>query len=106
MPPRSSQVQGDTSRPRPVIDAIVQCVRPRVGETVHNPACGTGGFLLSAYDHMKNQSQNRDMLRRLRHETFSGRRLVDEVVRLCAIDLYLHGIGNGGSPVHGRFTGE
>jgi type I restriction enzyme M protein len=91
---------GQYFTPRPVIDAIVQCVNPRIRETVHDPACGTGGFLLAAYDHMKDQSQDRDLLRKLRYDTFSGVDLVDEVVRLCAMNLYLHGIGNGGSPVH------
>jgi type I restriction enzyme M protein len=84
---------------RPVIDAIVKCVNPKIGETVCDPACGTGGFLLAAYDHMKTQSQDREKLRRLRHQAFQGVDIVDEVVRLCAMNLYLHGIGNGGSPV-------
>jgi type I restriction enzyme M protein len=91
---------GQYFTPRPVIDAIVSCIQPQVGETVCDPACGTGGFLLSAYDYMKGQSQDRERLRRLRHESFTGVDLVDEVVRLCAMNLYLHGIGNGGSPVH------
>ena len=90
---------GQYFTPRPVIDAIVACVQPQVGETVCDPACGTGGFLLAAYDYMKGQSQDRERLRRLRHESFTGVDLVDEVVRLCAMNLYLHGIGNGGSPV-------
>lgn len=93
---------GQYFTPRPVIDAIVRCVNPRVGETVHDPACGTGGFLLAAYDHMKDQTQDRSLIHRLRYETFSGVDLVDEVVRLCAMNLYLHGIGNGGSPVQQR----
>ncbi len=90
---------GQYFTPRPVIDALVSCSQPQVGETVCDPACGTGGFLLSAYDYMKGQSQDRERLRRLRHESFTGVDLVDEVVRLCAMNLYLHGIGNGGSPV-------
>lgn len=90
---------GQYFTPRPVIDAIVKCVMPKIGETVCDPACGTGGFLLAAYDHMKTQSQDRERLRKLRHESFSGVDIVDEVVRLCAMNLYLHGIGNGGSPV-------
>jgi type I restriction enzyme M protein len=90
---------GQYFTPRPVIDAIVQCVHPRIGETVCDPACGTGGFLLSAYDFMKTQKQDRELLRHLRHEAFQGTDIVDEVVRLCAMNLYLHGIGNGGSPV-------
>ncbi|GGD19524.1 type I restriction-modification system subunit M [Sinisalibacter lacisalsi] len=90
---------GQYFTPRPVIETIVSCVAPRIGETVCDPACGTGGFLLAAYDHMKGQSQDREKLRELRHSSFHGVDIVDEVVRLCAMNLYLHGIGNGGSPV-------
>lgn len=90
---------GQYFTPRPVIDAIVKCVDPRIGETVCDPACGTGGFLLAAYDHMKTQSQDRGKLRKLRHTAFTGIDIVDEVVRLCAMNLFLHGLGNGGSPV-------
>ncbi|WNK00386.1 class I SAM-dependent DNA methyltransferase [Thalassospiraceae bacterium LMO-JJ14] len=91
---------GQYFTPRPVIEAIVKCVDPKIGETVCDPACGTGGFLLAAYDHMKGQSQDRTKLRDLRHTAFTGIDIVDEVVRLCAMNLYLHGVGNGGSPVH------
>lgn len=91
---------GQYFTPRPVIEAIIECVNPQIGETVCDPACGTGGFLLSAYDHMKGQSQDRDKLRKLREDTFTGVDIVDEVVRLSAMNLYLHGIGNGASPVH------
>ena len=90
---------GQYFTPRPVIEAIVRCVNPTVGETVCDPACGTGGFLLAAYDHMKTQTQDRQKLHALRHTAFKGVDIVDEVVRLCAMNLYLHGIGNGGSPV-------
>ncbi|MDD9725840.1 class I SAM-dependent DNA methyltransferase [Roseovarius sp. SK2] len=90
---------GQYFTPRPVIETVVQCVNPRVGESICDPACGTGGFLLAAYDHMKVQSQDREKLRQLRHSAFYGVDIVDEVVRLCAMNLYLHGIGNGGSPV-------
>ncbi|SMX29496.1 putative type I restriction enzymeP M protein [Pelagimonas phthalicica] len=91
---------GQYFTPRPVIDAVVECVAPKIGETVCDPACGTGGFLLSAYDHMKGQTQDRDRLRDLRHTSFTGVDIVDEVVRLCAMNLYLHGVGDGGSPVY------
>lgn len=90
---------GQYFTPRPVIDAIVQCVNPRIAETVCDPACGTGGFLLSAFEHMKGQSQDRELLRRLKCEGLHGTDIVDEVVRLCAMNLYLHGVGNGSSPV-------
>jgi type I restriction enzyme M protein len=90
---------GQYFTPRPVIEAIVKCVNPRIGDTVCDPACGTGGFLLAAYDHMKGQTLDRSKLRDLRHSSFHGVDIVDEVVRLCAMNLYLHGVGNGGSPV-------
>ncbi|MCB2215712.1 MAG: type I restriction-modification system subunit M [Desulfobulbaceae bacterium] len=90
---------GQYFTPRPVIDAIVRCVSPQVGETICDPACGTGGFLLAAYDYMKGQTHDREKLRKLRYDAFQGVDIVDEVVRLCAMNLYLHGIGNGGSPV-------
>jgi type I restriction enzyme M protein len=48
---------------------------------------------------MKHQSRDREKLRELRHNAFKGYDIVDEVVRLCAMNLYLHGLGNGGSPV-------
>jgi type I restriction enzyme M protein len=91
---------GQYFTPRPVIEAIVSCVQPRINEKICDPACGTGGFLLAAYDSMKNQSQDREQLRKLRQEAFTGIDIVDEVVRLCAMNLYLHGVGNGGSPVY------
>lgn len=94
---------GQYFTPRPLIQAMVTVLAPRIGETVHDPACGTGGFLLSAYEYMKQhggaQARDRTAQRRLREETFSGNDIVDEVVRLCAMNLYLHGIGNGDSPI-------
>ena len=94
---------GQYFTPRPLIQAMVHVLAPRNGETVHDPACGTGGFLLSAYEYMKEhggaQARDRMAQRRLREETFSGNDIVDEVVRLCAMNLYLHGIGNGESPI-------
>ena len=90
---------GQYFTPRPLINAIVDVMDPRIGETIHDPACGTGGFLLSAYDHMKGQSQDRAQQRKLREKSLSGVDIVDEVVRLCGMNLYLHGIGNGESPI-------
>jgi type I restriction enzyme M protein len=92
---------GQYFTPRPLIDVMVKLVDPRIGETVHDPACGTGGFLLSAYEHMRRQpgAQDRSNQRKLREQSLSGVDIVDEVVRLCGMNLYLHGIGNGESPI-------
>jgi len=91
---------GQYFTPRPLIDAMVKCIQPKIDETVCDPACGTGGFLLSAYEHMKTQTQDRERLRKLRSKNLVGIDIVDDVVRLCAMNLYLHGVGNGESPVH------
>lgn len=94
---------GQYFTPRPLIQACVEVLAPKIGETVHDPACGTGGFLLCAYEFMKGQTQgDRKLTRKLREETFSGFDIVPEVVRLCAMNLYLHGIGNGESPIQRR----
>lgn len=92
---------GQYFTPRALIDAMVEVVDPQVGETVHDPACGTGGFLLSAYEHMKRQpgARDRSKQKKLREASISGNDLVEEVVRLCAMNMYLHGIGNGVSPI-------
>src|SRR5690606_12519673 len=81
---------GQYFTPRPLIDAMVEAVDPQVGDTVHDPACGTGGFLLSAYEHMKRQpgAQDRTAQRKLREKSISGVDIVDEVVRLCAMNMY------------------
>ncbi|AXJ95107.1 MULTISPECIES: class I SAM-dependent DNA methyltransferase [unclassified Sphingomonas] len=92
---------GQYFTPRPLIDAIVEVMDPQPSETVHDPAAGTGGFLLSAYDHMRQQpaATDRAVARRLRETKLSGNDIVPEVVRLCAMNLYLHGIGGDQSPV-------
>ncbi|HEV2548642.1 MAG TPA: class I SAM-dependent DNA methyltransferase [Stellaceae bacterium] len=93
---------GQYFTPRPLIDAIVEVVDPAPGKTVCDPACGTGGFLLSAYAHMKEkpEARNKAMAQKLRHKTFTGFDIVPGVVRLAAMNLYLHGIGEEDSPVH------
>ena len=94
---------GQYFTPRPLIQACVEVIAPRIGETIHDPACGTGGFLLCAYEGMKEQTKgDRKLSRKLREETFSGFDIVSEVVRLCAMNFYLHGIGNGDSPIQRR----
>ena len=58
---------GQYFTPRPLIDAVVDCVGPRPDEVVADPACGTGGFLLSAHEYVKNHNEldnRRDNLRR------------------------------------------
>jgi len=89
---------GQYFTPRPLIDAIVDCVRPRPGEIVADPACGTGGFLLAAHEYVKSRYElDRDQKRHLRFEALRGIELVPNVARLCGMNLYLHGIGPDGA---------
>jgi len=92
---------GQYFTPRPVIQAMVDVIDPEPGETVCDPAVGTGGFLLAAYEHMRHKqgASDRSVARRMREESFYGTDIVAEVVRLCAMNLYLHGIGGSTSPV-------
>jgi type I restriction enzyme M protein len=86
---------GQYFTPRPLIQAIVDCVRPQPGETICDPACGTGGFLLAAHDYVvrSNPNLDRKQKRHLKLEALHGVELVDGVTRLCAMNLLLHGIG-------------
>lgn len=84
---------GQYFTPRPLIKAMVEVMNPEPGITICDPACGTGGFFLAAHDHIsKNYRLDRDEKNFLKFETFKGKDIVDGVVRLCVMNLYLHGI--------------
>jgi type I restriction enzyme M protein len=86
---------GQYFTPRPLIDAIVECVNPRLGEVVCDPACGTAGFLLAAHDHLKrsNPNMSRKQQVELATKSIRGVELVEEVARLATMNLLLHGVG-------------
>ena len=87
---------GQYFTPRPLIQAIVDVVGPKPEETICDPACGTGGFLLAAHDYVMNHNANltRDQRKKLKEETFKGWELVQATARLCAMNMLLHGIGS------------
>jgi type I restriction enzyme M protein len=85
---------GQYFTPRPLIAAIVDCIQPQAGEEIMDPACGTGGFLLAAHDYIAHHSElDRDAKRHLKYHALRGVDIVESVTRLCAMNLYLHGIG-------------
>lgn len=94
--------------PRPLIKAIVDVMRPQPGQTICDPAAGTGGFLLAAHDYIATHNTlDRDQWNHLRHQALHGWEIVDNTARLCVMNLYLHGIGSNGdgsgpgrSPIH------
>ena len=93
---------GQYFTPRPLIKAIVEVMRPQPGMTINDPACGTGGFLLAAYSYLsdpKNFKLDIKQKKALNLSTFSGKDIVDNVVRLCVMNMFLHGIGGDESPI-------
>lgn len=85
---------GQYFTPRPVIRAMVEAVAPQPGMTIYDPACGTGGFLVIAYEYISAKYPlDRDQKEFLKYRTFKGKDIVDGVARLCAMNLHLHGIG-------------
>ena len=86
---------GQYFTPRPLIRAIVDVMRPGPDDTICDPASGTGGFLLAAHDYIVDHhpSMDRDQRERLQRDALHGWEIVDSAARLCAMNLYLHGIG-------------
>ena len=90
---------GQYFTPRSLISAMVEVTCPKIGETVCDPACGTGGFLLAAYDYMKDQSQDKAKRDFLRDQALLGYDNTALVVTLASMNLYLHAIGTNRSPI-------
>ena len=76
-----------------MIRAIVQVMRPKVTMRISDPACGTGGFLLAAFEYLAARADDPTAAAFLRNEALHGVELVPNVARLCAMNLFLHGIG-------------
>lgn len=90
---------GQYFTPRALIKAMVDVTNPKIMETVCDPACGTGGFLLAAFDHMKRESKDLRKQEFLKAEALTGYDITPLVVTLASMNLYLHGVGIDASPV-------
>lgn len=87
---------GQYFTPRSLIWAMVACVQPEPKKTIADPACGTGGFFLGAYNWLNRPGTKLDKSQRefLRHQTFFGNEIVSGTRRLCLMNLFLHNIGD------------
>ena len=96
MAPSASTGAGQYFTPRALIQAMVDCIAPRPGELICDPACGTGGFLFTAHHYLTQHNPNltRDEKRHLKEGAFRGWELVQATARVCAMNLMLHGIGS------------
>jgi type I restriction enzyme M protein len=83
---------GQYFTPRPVVRAIVEVMRPEPMTRISDPACGTGGFILAAFEYLKTRVAPKEAYF-LRTRALHGIDLVPNVARLCAMNLFLHGIG-------------
>lgn len=90
---------GQYFTPRALISAMVDVIDPKVTESVADPACGTGGFLLAAFEHMKTQTNDQRKLTDLRTKKLSGADITPLVVTLASMNLYLHDVGAQKTPV-------
>lgn len=85
---------GQYFTPRALIRAMVECVRPEPNKTIADPACGTGGFFLAAYDFLvAAHAMDKPQKAFLKHETFYGNEIVAGTRRLALMNMFLHNIG-------------
>jgi len=87
---------GQYFTPRPLIQAMVDCIAPKPGETVCDPACGTGGFLFAAHNHVAGHNPNltREQKKHLKESALRGWELAQSTARLATMNMMLHGIGS------------
>src|SRR5229473_5150150 len=83
---------GEFYTPRPVIKFIVSIIDPRLGETILDPAAGTGGFLVEAFQHLQKQCKKTEDFVRLQRETLFGIEPKSLPYLLCQMNLLLHGL--------------
>lgn len=86
---------GQYFTPRALIKAIVECMQPEPLKTISDPACGTGGFLLAAYDYIVGKhSLDKEQKHFLKFKTFHGNEIVANTRRLALMNMFLHNIGD------------
>lgn len=83
---------GEFYTPRPVVRFMVQVSHPQLGETVLDPACGTGGFLVEAFDHISQQVKTPEQRRTLQRSTLFGQEAKPLPYMLAQMNLLLHGL--------------
>lgn len=93
---------GQYFTPRPLISAMVDVIRPKIGEVIIDPACGTAGFLLASFDKMRSQTNNAELLEQLRTSELHGYDNTPLVVTLASMNMYLHGMDASTSPIECR----
>lgn len=88
---------GQYFTPRPLIRAMVECIRPEPRKTIADPCCGSGGFLLAAQSYLsdpKHYTLDREAKEFLKRDAFRGWEIVPVTFKLSLMNLFLHNIGD------------
>ena len=88
---------GQYFTPRPLIRAMVECIRPEPRKTIADPCCGSGGFLLAAQSYLsdpKHYTLDREAKEFLKRDTFRGWEIVPATFKMSLMNLFLHNIGD------------
>ncbi len=83
---------GEFYTPRPVVKFMVEMLDPQIGETVLDPASGTGGFLVTAFEHLKKQAKTIEQQEILQNNSIIGGEAKPLPYLLCQMNLLLHGL--------------
>jgi type I restriction enzyme M protein len=83
---------GEFYTPRAVVKFIVAATNPKLGELVLDPACGTGGFLVEAFAHLKQQATRKEDVEQLQQRSIQGQEAKSLPYMLCQMNLLLHGL--------------
>src|SRR5205085_12347397 len=83
---------GQFFTPREIIRAMVKVINPQIGETIFDPAAGTGGFLAQAFDYLKDKNPSAEQFGKLKHHTFYGREKDNIIYPIGLANMILHGI--------------
>lgn len=83
---------GEFYTPRPVVKFMMEMLDPKIGETVLDPAAGTGGFLVAVFEHLKKQAKTIDQQETLQNKSIIGGEAKPLPYLLCQMNLLLHGL--------------
>jgi len=107
---------GQYFTPRPLIQSMVRVMKPdprsKSDFTIADPACGTGGFLVAAYEWLLKETKgaiDRDAIKRIKNKTYYGQDLVPRPARLAMMNLFLHGVTSEikiGDTIYEPFDGK
>ena len=105
-------ILGEYFTPRHIVRSVIHLIKPTYGETIYDPFCGTGGFLLEAFKYLslRVETKNHEILNKLKNETLYGRELTS-TARISKMNMVLFGDGHSNveqmdslaHPINGKF---